>query len=88
MLEWEPAVERVHVGELKVPPLPPSLQETVPDGTEAAPGLVFVIVLVNVMGEKFPIVAEALPGETVVVVARATEKEEPPELAECDVSPE
>ena len=78
----------MHIVELKVPPLPPSLQETASEGAKAAPGLVSVIVLVSVIGERSPIVSEALPWEMAAVVALTTEKEDVPELAESVASPE
>lgn len=88
MLEWELAGESVHVVELNVPPLPPSLHEVVPVGADAVPPLVSETVLVNVIGEKFPMIAEALPGEMAVVVTLRTVKEDLPELTECVASPE
>jgi hypothetical protein len=88
LLEWEVVGEGVHVVELKVPLLPPSLQDTVPDGADAVPGLVSVTVLVSVIGEKFPIVVDALLGVMAAAVALTTEKEESPELAEYVASPE
>jgi hypothetical protein len=88
VLELELAGESVQVVELKVPPLPPSFQLTVPVGAEAVPRLVSTTVAVKVIGEKLPIVSEAEPGETVVVVALRTERDDLPELTECCPSPE
>jgi len=80
LLEAGPADASVHVVELKVPPLPPSLHETVPDGAEADPRLVSVAVAVYVIGEKSRMMAVTLLGETAVVVTLRTVKEDVPEL--------
>jgi len=88
LLEWELAGESEHVVELNVPPLPPSLHEVVPVGADAVPPLASETVLVSVIGEKSPMIAEALPGETAVVVTLRTVKEDLPELTECVASPE
>ena len=68
--------------------MPPSLQEVVPVGADAVPPLVSETVLVSVIGEKSPMIADGLRGETVVVVTLRTVKEDLPELAECIASPE
>ena len=88
LLECEPAGESVHVVELNVPPLPPSLQELVPVGAVAVPPLVSETVLVSVIGEESPMIADGLRGETAAVVTLRTVKEDLPELAECVASPE
>jgi hypothetical protein len=70
------------VVELKIPPLPPSLKATPPEGAEAVPGLASVTVIVKVIGEKSPMTSDALLGNTAVVVALVIERDEVAELPE------
>jgi len=57
--------ERVHVLEVKVPPEPPSLQETVPEGEE---GDALLSVTMAVKAIEFPAATAAGLGETLVAV--------------------
>ena len=87
-LELELMEERAQVDELKEPPLPPSLQVTVPDG-EVFEEPVSVTVAVNVI--EAPAATDEGLGETVVEVGWGggglTVKDEEPELAVCEESP-
>ena len=78
----------MHVVELNVPPLPPSLHEVVPVGADAVPPLLSETVLVSVIGDKSPMISDGLLGEMAVVVTLRTVKEDLPELTECVASPE
>jgi hypothetical protein len=76
------------VVEVKVPPAPPSLHETVPVGEVGDTSL---SVTTAVKAIEFPAVAEAGFGETFVVVAWGgwlTVRTLVPELVACEKSPE
>jgi hypothetical protein len=60
---------RVHVVLLNVPPLPPSLHDSIPVGAVFVPLPVSATVAVNVSG--LPTVTDAGLGETLVLVVRA-----------------
>ena len=86
MLELVEAVVNVHEVELKSPPLPPSLQLTVPAGIVFVPLPESATVVVNVMA--FPIVVVAGLGVTVLVVVRKfTVNGVVPKLVVCVLSP-
>jgi len=86
-LELDDAEERLHAVAPKVPPAPPSVQETVPvggvgDEDESATTAVKVI--------EVPAVADDGFGVTLVVVGCGgwlTVRDDVPELAECAGSP-
>jgi hypothetical protein len=88
-LSLELTAERWHVAPLKVPPLPPSLQDTEPVGGDR-----WLAVSVTVAAKVIvlPMATEAGSGDTVVMVASnrmlVTVSADVPELAPCEGSPE
>ncbi len=76
----------VHVLELKAPPAPLSLQDTVPVGAVFVPKLVSPTLPLKVM--TFPTVPEAGFGATVVAVLRRLDvRDDTPALGACVLSP-
>jgi hypothetical protein len=72
VLELEVEAERVQPVPTKVPPLPPSLQITVPVGADGVPVPVSVTVAAYVTGDRLPMTSEVVPGATAVDVVLRT----------------
>ncbi len=85
-LALELVVARLHVKLVKLPPAPPSLQDTVPVGAD---GKVVVSVTMATNAIVFPITAEDGFGEVVVVVVcrLVTVRTDVAALPECVTSP-
>ncbi len=85
-LELGLTIDKVHVGPLKLPPTPPSLQETIPVGTLVVPALRSFTDTVKVT--LFPAFTDDGFGDMLApVVRRLTVSEDAPELIECAESP-